>query len=90
MYNQRPTGTVPTASIRGNNVNAEPYVEANDYPNESNGRTPMAQLNQFNNFLYFLLLCSIGLNIYLAWISRGFYVRYRELADELRDTFSTV
>lgn len=90
VYNQRPTGTVPTASIRGNNVNAEPYVEANDYPNESNGRTPMAQLNQFNNFLYFLLLCSIGLNIYLAWISRGFYVRYRELADELRDTFSTV
>lgn len=54
-----------------------------------NGQLPVSQLNKFNNFLYFLLLCSIGLNIYLAWISRGFYVRYRELADELRDTFSS-
>lgn len=50
---------------------------------------PVAQLTRFNSTLYFLLLCSIGLNLYLGWISRGFYVRYRELADELRDTFST-
>lgn len=53
------------------------------------GANPVAQLNQFNSFLYFLLLCSIGLNLYLGWISRGFYGRYRELADELRDAFST-
>ncbi len=35
-----------------------------------------------------MLLASIGLNVYLAWISRGFYVRYHELADELRETFT--
>lgn len=39
--------------------------------------------------LYFLLLCSIGLNFYLGWISRSFYVRYSELAEELRETFSS-
>ncbi|MGI9515687.1 MAG: hypothetical protein ACR2NP_01465 [Pirellulaceae bacterium] len=59
-------------------------------PNRNpNPELPAAQINRFNSFLYFLLLCSIGLNIYLAWISRGFYVRYRELADELRETFAT-
>jgi hypothetical protein len=39
-------------------------------------------------YLFMLLLCSLGLNVYLAWISRGFYVRYQELASELRDTFT--
>jgi len=42
-----------------------------------------------HGFLWFMLLSAIGLNVYLAWISRGFYVRYGELADELKDTFST-
>ncbi|MEM7784748.1 MAG: hypothetical protein AAF939_06180 [Planctomycetota bacterium] len=39
--------------------------------------------------LYSLLLCSLGLNIYLALISRSQYSRYHELADELRETFTT-
>jgi len=39
--------------------------------------------------LWFMLLASIGLNVYLMWIARGFYARYRELGDELRETFST-
>jgi hypothetical protein len=39
-------------------------------------------------YMFMLLLCSIGLNIYLGWISRGFYVRYHELAEELRETFT--
>ena len=65
-------------------------VQVTETTSENNGEpSPMAQLNQFNSFLYFLLLCSIGLNLYLGWISRGFYGRYRELADELRDAFST-
>ena len=38
--------------------------------------------------IYFLLLCSLGLNAYLGLISRSFYVRYNELADELRETFT--
>ncbi|HMO14344.1 MAG TPA: hypothetical protein PKD64_05260 [Pirellulaceae bacterium] len=40
-------------------------------------------------FLWFMLLFSVGLNFYLGWISRSFYVRYAELADELRETFSS-
>jgi hypothetical protein len=40
-----------------------------------------------HGFLWFMLLSAIGLNVYLGWISRGFYVRYGELADELKDTF---
>ncbi len=47
------------------------------------------QANRYNGVLWFMLFCSIGLNVYLAWISRGFYVRYRELADELRESFSS-
>ena len=45
--------------------------------------------DRVDGFVLFLLLCSLGLNFYLAFISRGFYVRYHELADELRETFST-
>ena len=41
-----------------------------------------------NGLLWFSLFCAIGLNVYLGWISRGFYVRYGELADELKETFS--
>ncbi len=40
-----------------------------------------------HGFLWFMLLSAIGLNVYLGWISRGFYVRYGELADELKETF---
>ncbi|MEM9413254.1 MAG: hypothetical protein AAGA30_19245, partial [Planctomycetota bacterium] len=39
--------------------------------------------------LWFIMLCSVGLNFYLALIARSFYVRYEELADELRDTFTS-
>lgn len=44
--------------------------------------------NRTLSYLFMLLLCSIGLNVYLGWISRGFYVRYHELAAELRETFT--
>ncbi len=44
--------------------------------------------NNMSGPLFFMLLCSLGLNVYLGWISRNFYVRYTELADELRETFS--
>ena len=49
----------------------------------------MEQLKKTNGFLWFMLLCAIGLSIYLSWIARGFYVRYAELADELRETFTS-
>ena len=39
--------------------------------------------------IYVMLLISLGFNIYLVMISRGFYVRYGKLAAELRETFTT-
>lgn len=45
-------------------------------------------LAKANTFLLFMLLCSIGLNVYLGLIARSFYMRYAELADELRETFT--
>lgn len=45
-------------------------------------------LAKANTFLLFMLLFSIGLNIYLGLIARSFYMRYAELADELRETFT--
>lgn len=39
--------------------------------------------------IYVMLLISLGFNIYLVIISRGFYVRYGQLAAELRETFTT-
>ena len=44
---------------------------------------------QTNGVLWFMLLSAVGLNVYLGWISRGFYVRYGELANELKETFSS-
>jgi len=35
-----------------------------------------------------MLLCSVGLNLYLWAVARGFYMRYEELANELRETFT--
>lgn len=46
--------------------------------------------DKINGLMFFMLLCSLALNLYLSWIARGFYVRYNELADELRDTFTAV
>ncbi len=68
------------------------FINGHPAAKSSDGRTPISsidQANRFNGILWFMLLCSIGLNVYLGWISRGFYIRYRELADELRETFST-
>ena len=46
-----------------------------------------AKSQQF--LLWFLLLLAVGLCLYLSLLARGFYYRYGELADELRETFTT-
>ena len=46
-----------------------------------------AKSQQF--LLWFLLLLAVGLCFYLSLLARGFYYRYGELADELRETFTT-
>ncbi len=77
---------LPMAAIPG--AANDPSVSA--FRDVTQPTAALEDANRKNAFLFFWLLCSIGLNIYLGWISRGFYVRYRELADELRETFSTV
>lgn len=74
-------------------------TENGDQPSTGDASTVVAQPSQeligknrdlakANTFLLFMLLCSIGLNIYLGLIARSFYMRYAELADELRETFT--
>ena len=67
-----PSGRLPAFAIDG------PIVDQRDVGAHS--RT--------NQALWFIMLCSVGLNFYLFWIARGFYVRYEELADEIRDSFT--
>ena len=51
-----------------------------------------AQMNRkrgsWDLLMFLMLLMSVGLNLYLWALSRGFYMRYQELADELRETFA--
>ncbi len=69
----------------GNGVGA---VDLKQNIGNDNGLTQQKKEKRSEGFVYFMLLCSLGLNIYLGLISRGFYVRYNELADELRETFT--
>ncbi len=75
-------------SISGPTNNVENSVDKN-----SAAKTALAEQTVHSNkaygFIFFMLMLSLGLNLYLAWISRGFYVRYNELADELRETFTS-
>ncbi len=81
------TDHLPSAFIPGN-ASDEPAI--GQRRETASITAAIEDANRKNAFLFFWLMCSIGLNIYLGWISRGFYVRYRELAEELRETFSTV
>ena len=64
------------------------YTASISGTNKDNQQTVSKQDKRVEGFVMFMLFCSLGLNIYLGWISRGFYVRYNELADELRETFT--
>lgn len=50
--------------------------------------TDLSESKQRSVFLLFMLFLLTGLCLYLSWLARGFYFRYAELADELRETFS--
>jgi hypothetical protein len=63
--------------------------DASGKPTGLLGQTdPNRSQNSTEGIVYFMLLASLGLNLYLGLISRSFYVRYNELADELRETFT--
>ena len=89
----RPTGGVGkyTAAMPGPNRGATNPGNGDSQLNKTAGDKPVATTKnekRTERFIYFMLLCSLGLNVYLGLISRGFYVRYNELADELRETFT--
>ena len=56
------------------------------------GKAPMRETTRkrgsWDLLMFLLLLASVALNLYLWAVSRGFYMRYQELADELRETFA--
>ena len=47
-----------------------------------------ASKSNWELLMFLMLIFSVGLNLYLWALSRGFYLRYHELADELRETFT--
>ena len=51
--------------------------------------TTVASDGRMLRLMWLLLLISLGANVYLAILSRSFYTQYEELADELRETFSS-
>ena len=65
----------PTKTGLGGKTNKEKTSSSNVRPAEL-------------TLLWLMLLCSVGLNLYLWFLSRTFYSRYQELADELRETFT--
>ena len=101
-YPTAPRGIAPSSSyglqpneqpthLAQNNLQDVPTLNVSAPVETSDGSEPMALApgDKYFSFLWFMLLCSIGLNFYLGWISRGFYLRYRDLADELRETFAS-
>ncbi len=83
---QRVAQSQPTNPIAGNRLETQSELPTGSLA-ELN--TQLSRMRQTTGMLWFMMLCSLGLNVYLGWIARGFYVRYEELADELRETFTS-
>ena len=83
-----PTTRAPNLAINGPNDVSGTAGAAPIRGSESRG-IDTDRVKRNNQALWFIMLCSVGLNFYLALIARGFYVRYEELADEIRDTFTS-
>lgn len=78
-----PTGLAVPAAING--PSATNSLVRGD---QSISAAELEHVRRQNLLLWLFLAASIGLNIYLAMIARGLYVRYGDLADELRETFT--
>ena len=91
--NQRPTSLDaqipgPNQANRNENVGGRNGSNSTFRGTHSELVANLSSLKKTNGFLLFMLLCSVGINVYLGLISRNFYTRYAELADELRETFT--
>lgn len=83
-----PAAQIPGPQEQGSTPDASQVVNGNKQVASSEVLGQNQSLRKTNTFLLFMLLCSIGLNAYLGLIARSFYMRYAELADELRETFT--
>ena len=79
-------GGAPPMNINGFGQHGQRNRGGSSYGNEP---TTGAGDSRMLRLMWLLLLISLGANVYLAMLSRSFYTQYEELADELRETFST-
>ena len=82
-----PTGSQLAAGGTGQ-VSGQAALPANWQTEKQILLADLAESKQRSVFLLFMLFLLAGLCLYLSWLARGFYFRYAELADELRETFS--
>ena len=88
----RPTNRLMPFAIEGPGNNNTANQQAGRQPNGPATPAMLADSERYkkqNAALWFIMLCSVGMNFYLSWIARGFYVRYEELADDIRETFTS-
>ena len=78
----RENGITPTTinGISATTTGTATLVEENIKPQESGSSSIL---------LWLILLAAIGLNVYLGLIARGLYLRYDDLSQELKETFSS-
>lgn len=79
-------GRAPLLDINGNGQRGQYPRSSSRYGEQS---ADGASDGRMLRLMWLLLLISLGANVYLAMLSRSFYTQYEELADELRETFST-
>ena len=79
-------GGAPILDINGYGQRGRGTRNASSFGNET---TSGASDGRMLRLMWLLLLISLGANFYLAMLARSFYTQYEELADELRETFST-
>ena len=96
-YASRDTESLPALDTGDIDPPERPFVQNNQIAStpiqntktaENTSEPQSSQSDRMNLLLLLMFLGSTGLNVFLGWISRGFYVRYHDLADELRETFN--
>ncbi len=80
--------TAPVLDINGHRRGSSSAARYSS-SNGSASSTGSASDGKMLRLMWLLLLISLAVNGYLAILSRSFYTQYEELADELRETFSS-
>jgi len=80
------SGRAPLLDINGSQQRGQRNRGSSAFGNQT---VSSAGDGRMLRLMWLLLLISLGANFYLAMLSRSFYTQYEELADELRETFST-